>query len=71
MAAVRSDMDRFIDASFEAILWEYEHNSSTINGGFGESTQAVLRVTQSALHTVGSWEIQLRAIAGEMGLPCN
>lgn len=60
------------------------------------STQAVVRVTQSALHigggwglteelpamryaldalvapvTVGSWEIQLRAIAREMGLPCN
>ncbi len=60
------------------------------------STQAVVRVTQSALHiaggwglteelpamrlaldalvapvTVGSWEIQLRAIAREMGLPCS
>lgn len=60
------------------------------------ATQAVVRVTQTALHigggwgltkelpvmrfaldamvapvTVGSWEIQLRAIAREMGLPCN
>lgn len=59
------------------------------------ATQAVVRVTQAALHvgggwglteelpvmrlaldalvapvTVGSWEIQLRAIAREMGLPC-
>jgi alkylation response protein AidB-like acyl-CoA dehydrogenase len=59
------------------------------------ATQAVVRVTQTALHvgggwglteelpvmrlaldalvapvTVGSWEIQLRAIAREMGLPC-
>lgn len=60
------------------------------------ATQAVVRVTQTALHvgggwglteelpvmrlaldalvapvTVGSWEIQLRAIAREMGLPCD
>lgn len=60
------------------------------------ATQAVVRVTQAALHvgggwglteelpamrmaldalvapvTVGSWEIQLRAIAREMGLPCD
>jgi alkylation response protein AidB-like acyl-CoA dehydrogenase len=60
------------------------------------ATQAVVRVTQAALHvgggwglteelpamrlaldalvapvTVGSWEIQLRAIAREMGLPCE
>lgn len=60
------------------------------------STQAVVRVTQAALHvgggwglteelpamrlaldalvapvTVGSWEIQLRAIARELGLPCD
>ncbi|WP_027283203.1 acyl-CoA dehydrogenase family protein [Rubritepida flocculans] len=60
------------------------------------ATQAVVRVTQTALHvgggwglteelpamryaldalvapvTVGSWEIQLRAIARQMGLPCD
>ncbi len=60
------------------------------------ATQAVVRVTQTALHvaggwglteelpamrlaldamvapvTVGSWEIQLRAIARELGLPCD
>jgi len=60
------------------------------------ATQAVVRVTQTALHvgggwglteelpamrvderpavapvTVGSWEIKLRAIAREMGLPCD
>jgi alkylation response protein AidB-like acyl-CoA dehydrogenase len=60
------------------------------------ATQAVVRVTQAALHvgggwglteelpamrlamdalvapvTVGSWEIQLRAIARQMGLPCD